>query len=214
MPLRLYGTLAWAPYRHKGIFRDQNFQIYRNDDSYILSLMCPHASLSLGFQILCVLDLKEWQRRQNICVEERNAAGWAARRQVQLSSSPAWQASNLTSLSRYPGIEAYTLLTIIWQLSQFSVRGAQCAWLFFPTLAVWGSGPIHVNGPGIEHGVRARYTFTCLSVTVTTFSFPRYQSRFIRLEARNGQTNLVSCIKRMISSIIIIMVLSIYFACS
>ena len=30
MPLRLYGTLAWAPYRHKGIFRDQNFQIFKN----------------------------------------------------------------------------------------------------------------------------------------------------------------------------------------
>ena len=30
MRLRLYGTLAWAPYRHKGIFRDQNFQIFKN----------------------------------------------------------------------------------------------------------------------------------------------------------------------------------------
>ena len=30
MPLRLYGTLAWAPYRHKGIFWDQNFQIFKN----------------------------------------------------------------------------------------------------------------------------------------------------------------------------------------
>ena len=40
-------------------------------------------------------------------------------------------------------------------------------------------GKVRVYGPGVEHGVLARYTFTCLSVTVIMFTFPRYQSRFI-----------------------------------
>ena len=40
-------------------------------------------------------------------------------------------------------------------------------------------GKVRVYGPGVEHGVLARYTYTCSTVIVITFTISRYQSRFI-----------------------------------
>ena len=40
-------------------------------------------------------------------------------------------------------------------------------------------GKVRVYGPGVEHGVLARYTFASSTVMIITSTSSRYQSRFI-----------------------------------